>query len=136
MANEVSVSIPGVDFGAMARAAIAERLTAAMVGADDAIRAIVGAALVRKVNERGEEGRGYDEKMPYIEWLAADLIRKVTKEVLQAKAEALRPVIAAVIEAELKRNAKALARTLVNGWVESCNTGYRVSVAITPDEKP
>ena len=77
----LNIEMPGVDFAGLAREAIAAKLTNALVGADDAIVKIVASAMERKVDGRGNvSGYNYENKTPYVEWLAEDLIRSATLE--------------------------------------------------------
>lgn len=127
----MKIDIPGVDFGQLARQAIAVRLTETMIGADDAIRKIVVAAMEQKVNDHGQvPQRSYEEKLPFIEWLAQDLMRKVTLDVLKAKIESLRPVLEKAIEVELKRSAHASAKVLAAALTKQAASGYGFTAEI------
>lgn len=134
--GKVEIQVPGVDFQELARLAIAERITTAMLGAENTIASIVGAAMQRKVDGKGNVSNYRSENnIPYVEWLAGDLISKATQEVLKTKVEALQPVIAKAIEAELRRNSKSIAKTLVEGWAATCKNDWRISINVKHDER-
>jgi hypothetical protein len=128
----MKIDIPGVDFAGLARQAIAEKLTEALVGADDAIRKIVGAALTQKVNDRGQISQySSDNKVPYVEWVAGEMIRAAAHQVLQAKVDALRPAIERAVEANLKQNAKAIAQALTGAFITASKDRYTVGVHVS-----
>ena len=85
----------------------------------------------RKVNDRGEvPQRSYEEKLPFVEWLAEDMLRKATIEVLRAKIDSLRPIIEKEVEAALKRGAKASAKVLAESLARQAASGYGFSAEI------
>lgn len=136
MTNKASLNIemPGVDFAGMAREAIAAKLTEALVGADDAIVKIVASALTTKVNERGNvDNYSYNNKTPFAEWLAEDLIRSATKEVLAKKVEALRPAIEQQVEKALQKNTKSIAVSLTESFIRNAAAGYGVVINMTAE---
>jgi Zn-dependent oligopeptidase len=134
MANQqasMSIALPGVDFGEMARQAIAVKLTEALVGADQSIIGIVAAAMDRKVSpENGNVGASYQNTIPYVEWLAQDLIRKAALDALVKKVEALKPQIEAAIEKQLLKDRKRIASVLAQGFLEAAQSKYYVKVNI------
>ena len=132
--SSLSIEMPGIDFGEMAREAIAAKLTEALVGADTAIASIVAKAMTTKVNENGQVGN-YGNNTSFVEWLAQDLIRAATKKALAEKVEKLRPVIEAQIEAQLKRNAKSIAMSLTDSFAKKCTSGYGVNINLTAEFK-
>lgn len=121
----LNIEMPGVDFAGMAREAIAAKLTESLIGADGAIQSIVAAALARKVDSRGEPER-YSGGIPYVEWLAQELIRKATLQAVQAKVDALQPAIAKQIEAQLSKNVKSIAISLTESFIKRAKDGYGV----------
>lgn len=130
----LNIEMPGVDFAGMAREAIAAKLTESLIGADDAIIKIVAAAMSQKVNEHGNVGNYSSEnKIPYAEWIAQDLIRKSVKQVLAARVEKLRPALEAQIETQLKKNTKSIAASLTNKFIEQAATGYGVVIKMTAE---
>ena len=121
----MQIAIPGVNFEQLARETIAAKLTEALLGSDDAIRKIVVAGLERKVNDRGVvSDRSYDNTIPFIEWIAQDMLRKVTLDVVKAKIESMRPALEKAVEAELKKSAHASAQVLVGALVQQAANGY------------
>lgn len=130
----LNIEMPGVDFAGMAREAIAAKLTESLIGADDAIIKIVAAAMTQKVNEHGNVGNYSSEnKIPYAEWIAQDLIRKSVKQVLADRVEKLRPVLEAQIETQLKKNTKSIAASLTNKFIEQATNGYGVVINMTAE---
>jgi hypothetical protein len=130
----MSFEMPGVDFAGMAREAIAAKLTEAMIGADDAIVKIVAASLAQKVNDHGNvSSSSYDNKTPFAEWLAGDLLRKATKEVLGQKIDALRHAIEMQIEKALAKNTKSIAVSLTNAFIQQATAGYGVVINMTAE---
>jgi len=135
-AATMKIDIPGVDFGALARQAIAERLTESLVGADDAIRKIVVAAMQVKVGSDGKVGTyASHNDTPYVEWLAQDLVRQATRAVLARKVEALRPAIERAVEDALKSSLKAAAKALTEAFIASARNSYTVDVGVTFKER-
>lgn len=128
-----TIELPGVDFAALAKEVISVKITEALATSDSGIRDIVHAALgVRVQADNGQPPRYSHEKtVPWVEYVAADMVRSATKEVLQQRVDALRPVIEKAVEAEIKRSTKTIANALVGAFTESCKNGYRLSVAMT-----
>lgn len=127
----LQIQMPGVDFEKMAREMIAAKLTEALSLSDAAIQSLVTSALTRKVNEHGNVGQySSDNKIAFVEWVAMDLIRKVTLDIVAAKTEALRPTIAIAVERELKRSTSQIAKALVEGFTDKAR-GARYSIGLT-----
>jgi hypothetical protein len=127
----MKIDLPGVNFEQMAREAIAAHLTEALVGADETVKKIVIAAMAQKVNDKGQrDSYEHYNKTPFVEWMAHDLIRQATLDVLRTKVEALRPVIEKAVEAELKRTAKDAAKALTQSFLATTKHGYGVSVQL------
>lgn len=128
----LNIEMPGVDFGAMAREAIAAKLTESLIGADAAIQGIIADALTRKVDGRGQVSQySSDNKIPYVEWLAQDLIRKAALDAVQAKVELLRPALAKQIESQLSKNVKSIATTLTDTFIKRAQEGHGVTMNLT-----
>lgn len=129
---KLNIELPGVDFAGLAREAIAAKLTEAMVGADDAIRKIVAAALVQKVNERGivNERSSYENKIPFIEWLLQDLVRSATLEIIKAKVDRLRPSIEQEVERQLLKQAKPIAKVVCEQFLAQAKSSYGVTISV------
>lgn len=130
----LNIEMPGVDFEGMAREAIAAKLTEAMIGADDQIIKIVAAAIATKVNERGAVDQySYNNKTPYVEWLAQDLIRTATKDVLQKRVDALRPALESQVEKAISKNTKSIAASLTDAFIRQAANGYGVTINLTAE---
>src|SRR3990167_301501 len=130
MAN---IEIPGVDFAGIAREVIAVKLTEALATSPEGIRSIVQAALGVKVKEEDGKPPHYssDKTVPWVEFVAADLIRTATKDVLKAHIDTLRPQIQKAVEAELKKNTTTIAGALVGAFIETAKEGYRLGVSMS-----
>lgn len=126
--SKLAVEIPGVDFTELARQTIAVHLTEALIGNDEAIRKIVVAALAHKVNERGVVGQSYENRTPFVEWLAQDLIRSATLDVLRTKVEQLRPAIEAAVETELKHSTTEIAKVLTESFIRLAGSQYAIKL--------
>ena len=130
----LNIEMPGVDFAGMAREAIAAKLTESMVGADDMINKIVVAALTQKVNERGSVDQySSSNRVPFVEWVAQDLIREATKAVLKDRVEKLRPALENQIEKQLVKNTKSIAASLTNAFIQQASAGYGVVINMTAE---
>jgi hypothetical protein len=130
--TSATIEIPGVNFEDLARQVIAVKVTEALsVGSSEAVQRLVMAALTRQVNpENGNEPRSYDPKCSWVEFVAGDLIRQATKQVLTERVEAMKPAIKTMVEAELKRNTKSIASALVDAYAAEAKSGYRLTVAL------
>ena len=130
--EKLTLQIPGVDVGSIARSLIAAELTKALVGAEAAITGIVAAALTEKVDSKGQRSTyPSNNTIPYAEWLARDLIQKATAEALAAKVEAMKPTIRAAIEANLKRQTKSIAASLTDHFASICTSGHWLKIDVT-----
>lgn len=128
----LQIQMPGVDFAGMARELIAAEFTKALLGKDEVITSIVVGAMALKVNDDGTKSRyDYENKTPYVEWMARDMIRKVALEVLKQKAEEMRPAIASLVEKELKKKTKAIAAALAGAFAERAGyAGIKLTLAV------
>ena len=134
MGASLNIEMPGVDFAGMAREAIAAKLTEAMIGSDDAIAKIVATAMGQKVNDRGQvDSYSYNNKTAFVEWLAQDLMREATKQVLMAKVASLRPAIEAHVEKALAKNTKSIATALTESFIRQAANGYGVTINMTAE---
>lgn len=125
----MKIDLPGVNFEQMAREAIAAHLTEALVGADETVKKIVVAAMTQKVNEKGHrDNYDYNNKYSFVEWMAQDLIRQATLDVLKTKVEALRPAIEKAVESELKRSVKEASKALTESFISTARHGYGITV--------
>ena len=130
----LNIEMPGVDFGGMAREAIAAKLTESLIGADEAIVGIVAAALTQKVSHHGTVSNYSSEnKIPYVEWLAQDLIKAAAKQALIEKVEALRPALASQIEKQLSKNTKSIAVSLTDTFIKQAVAGYGLTINLTAE---
>lgn len=126
------IEIPGVDFNALAREAIAHQITRALVGADAAVNQIVVEALTRRVGTDGQISKySSDNVVPYVQWIAEDLIRKSVKVAVQAKIEEMKPQIEAAVLRGLKAQSGTVAKMLTDGFVEQAGKSqYAISVTV------
>jgi hypothetical protein len=127
-----TIELPGVDFGALAHEVIAVKLTEALATSPDGIRAIVQASLGQRVTpENGQPPRySSDKTIPWVEYVAADMIRAATKKILAERVEAMRPALEKAVDAEIKRSSKTVAVALVDAYTAQCKSGYRITVGM------
>ena len=131
----LSLELPGVDFQQMAREAIAGKLVEALTGADDVVGKIVVAAMSQKVSQHGTHSDyDYENKTPFIEWMAQDLIRGAALEALRTKVEAMKPVIVAAIEKQIKKDTKSIAKALAEGFVSNAKSAHTFSFKVEMKE--
>lgn len=130
--QSLSIQMPGVDFAGLAREAIAANLTKALVGNDDAIVKIVASAMERKVESNGQPSTyASSYGIPYVQWLAEQLIREATKQALQERVEKLKPAIQAQVEKQLAKNVKAISASLTEAFIKQATAGYGVEIHLT-----
>lgn len=116
------IQIPGVDFNKLAQEAIAHQITKAMVGADVMVNATIAEALSRKVDSEGKPStRGYGVEMPFIQWVAEDLVRSAVRKALAAKIDEMRPAI----EASVAKALRAQAGTIATGMIEAMTANVK-----------
>ena len=130
MAN---IEIPGVDFAGIAREVVAVKLTEALATSPEGIRSIVQAALGVQVQAENGQPKRYqsDVTVPWVEYVAADMIRAATKEVLQTHITAIKPQIQKAVEAALKKNTTTIAAALVDAFASEAKNGYRLGVSMS-----
>jgi len=127
----LQVQVPGVDFAGLAREAIAAKITEALLGAESVVPKIVAAAIGTKVNKHGTVSNySYENDTPYVEWLFQDLIRKVTKEIVTAKIESMKPDLEKMVETTLRKSVGPVSRALVDGFVNRAKNAYSIEVGI------
>lgn len=130
----LNIEMPGVDFAGLAREAIAAKLTQALVGEDATIIKIVAAAMERKVESNGSAS-SYSASygIPYVQWMAEQLIRDATKAALAERIERLRPALQAQIERQLTKNVKSIAASLTDAFAKQASAGYGVVINLTAE---
>lgn len=135
-ATSLKVEVPGFDASEIARQAIAEKLAESMLGQDAHIRQIVIAALAHKVDSRGQVSQySYDNKIPFLEWMAQDLVRAATLDVLKAKVEKLRPAIEKEVERQLLASAKTVSKLVADHFLSQAKSGYGVNINVSIRER-
>ena len=127
------IQIPGVDFAELAREAVAHQITKSMVGADDMVNKIVASALARKVNDKGIIGQYSSENtIPFVVWMAEDMIRASVRTVLVSKLAVMQPQIEREVERSLRACVKDIAKsataTLLKTATESSAWAIKVTV--------
>jgi hypothetical protein len=116
------IQIPGVDFGKLAQEAIAHQITKAMVGADAFVNTTIAEALSRKVDTEGKpSSRGYGVEMPFVQWVAEDLVRAAVRKAIALKVEEMRPTI----EQSVAKALRAQAGTIAQGMVEAMTANVK-----------
>jgi len=132
--QSLNIEMPGVDFAGLAREAIAAKLTEALVGEDATIMKIVVAAMERKVESNGNPSSyAAHHGIPYVQWMAEQLIRDATKDALKERVERLRPALQAQIERQLTKNVKAIAVSLTDAFAKQAAYGHGVVINLTAE---
>ena len=135
--NKVSMELPGVDFAALARQVIAVEVSKVLSVPEASLNAMVIAALQQKVADDGKPS-SYANKT-YIEWAAMSAIRGAVLSLLNARVEAMKPKLAELIEASLKRNAKAISITLSDDFVKAASRqgtyGFKLDITMQASER-
>ncbi len=96
----------------------------------------VAAAVQNALMQKVEPGSGrpnnsdYYNTTPFVEWLAADTIRKVALETINQMAENIRPAIEDAVKKNLQKSTNVLAKTLVDGMVKSLSSTWAVKISI------
>ena len=138
MSNEgkVSVELPGVDFAALARQVIALEVSKALSLPKEAVNNLVAAAMQEKVDEQGKPSR-YGDGKTFIEWAARSAIRDAVLDVIKTRVESMRPKIAELIEAQLRKNAKAMSVIFTDGFLAQAAraNAYNFKLSITLNEE-
>lgn len=128
----MSLHVPGVDFGLLAKQIIAEKVAEGLFKADDIVRGIVAEALTMKVDANGNHDKyNSREAMSWLEWLTKDQIRKCVTEVVKKRIEAMQPQLEKAVAKALKDSADASAQILVSDFVERSKSMYGPAVTVT-----
>ena len=136
--NKVSMELPGVDFGAIAKQVIAVEVSKALAMPEQALNALVAAAMMEKVGSDGKPSH-YNDAKTYVEWAARSAIRGAVLDIINKKIETMKPRLAELIEASLKRNAKAIAITLSDDFVKASSRqaayGFKLDITMQASER-
>lgn len=105
----------------------------ALEGKEELLRIGIANALQMRVDKKGEVSRyDSDNKVPSLEWLASDAVRRCAIEAVREWAEKQRPAIVAEVVKQLERKKKTLARLMVAGFSESLKSDFRLNVSVEP----
>ena len=136
--NKVSMELPGVDFAALARQVIAVEVSKVLSVPEASLNAMVIAALQQKVGDDGKPSN-YNHNRTYVEWAAMNAIRGAVLSLLNARVEAMKPKLAELIEASLKRSAKAISITLSDDFVKAASRqgtyGFKLDITMQASER-
>lgn len=95
------------------------------------VAAAVQNSLMQKVDNSGKvSGSSYSNDTPFVEWLARDTIHKIARETINQMAESLRPSIEDSVKKNLEKSKNTLARSLVDGMIESLSSKWSVSIKV------
>lgn len=125
------IQIPGVDFTALAREAIAHQVTKALVGSEAFVTTTIAEALARKVDSEGKytNNRGYNE-LPFVQWVAEDLVRAAVRKAIAAKIDEMRPEIESAVSKALRAQAGVMAKSMVEAMTANMKDGGRWGVNV------
>lgn len=133
MADNMQFPIPNAVLEPYIRAAVATAITAALGSGEELVRKAVNTALTTKVNASGVVGSSsYDNSYMLAEIVSTNSIQKIARETIIEMAEGMRPQIKAEIEKQLRTKSGALAKTMVDGLLESLKTTWNISVKVEP----
>jgi hypothetical protein len=136
--DTVALQVPGVNFEALAQSFIASELTKHFLQVEGHVEAIVGAAMVRPVKADGTSPQySSDKTIPWVEFVAQDLVRKAAVQALTQRIEALRPEIEKAIEVALRQAVKGSAAALVAAFIDSAKQAYyvKINVGLEPSDR-
>ena len=95
------------------------------------VAAAVQNSLMTKVDKDGKvSNSSYYNDTPFVEYLARDTIHKIARETITQMAESLRPSIEEAVKKNLQKSTNTLAKTLVDGMVESLSSQWSVSIKV------
>lgn len=133
--GKVSVELPGVDFGALARQVIAVEVSKALSIPEVALNNLVMATLMEKVGSDGKPSH-YSDAKTFIEWAARSAIREAVLSVLKTRMADLKPQLEKAIEADLKKNAKGVAMLMSENFIKqtahATAYGFELHIAVNP----
>lgn len=112
---------------------IKQAVSAAIVGAlgdgTKLIELAVQNAMLTKVNHTGNVGTySHENTQIFVDVIARNKIQEVAKEVINEMAEGMRPKLKEQIEKQLKTKHSLIAKTLVDGMIESLTAKWSVSI--------
>ena len=112
---------------------IKQAVSAAIIGSlgdgTKLIELAVQSALNTKVNSEGViGGSSYNNTYMLADVVAKNKIQEIAREVINEMAEEMRPKIKEQIERQLKTKHSLIAKTLVDGMIESLSSKWSVSI--------
>jgi hypothetical protein len=124
------------DIEALLKATIQTKVIEAFNSTPEMVEKLVAAALSKEVNEHGQKPGGYgDKKMPYMEWLVGDEIRKAVckcvHEYVQSHEEEIKErVQAAMVSSDFM---KPVAEVMADVLSKSYN--WTIDLKIAQDQR-
>lgn len=128
-----TIALQGVDFAELAKQVIAEKVTEALtIGSGEAVRGLILGALTEQVGTDGVRSTYSSQNtVPWVQWVAADAIRKLTKQVVAERIGVLRPALEKQIEASLRANVKSMASQLAAAAAERIGRDWTTNVDVS-----
>lgn len=133
MTDNMQFPIPNSVLEPYIKQAVSTAITASLGDGAKLVELAVQQALTQKVNAQGrvDQYSSYNTHQ-FVEVVAAERIREITREVVADMAEGMRPAIKAAIEKQIKTKQTAIAKCLVDGLIESLAAKWSVNVSIKP----
>jgi hypothetical protein len=125
MADNATVNIPNDVLTPIIQAKVVE----ALGGQGILLQQLVHAVLDRKVRDEG----GYRD-IPLVEAAAKGAVREAVKAAVQEWVEQNKPAIQALVEADIGRRKKSIAKALVDGFAKTSASAYRLNVNVALKE--
>lgn len=126
-----TIQLNGVDFGALTKQIIAEKVTEGLFNHEKIVQGIVVEALSMKVDTNGNPTRYHDDRaVNWLEWLTKDVIRKAVTTVVQARVEQMQPQLEKAVEKALRESSSEAAKVLVADFVERSRSMYSPGIDV------
>lgn len=133
------VEVKGIDFGGLARQAIAVEIAKALQTSDETVKRLIVESIRRRVAGDGKPssyGEHYNT-MTWIEYVLAEAIRAEVTAAIKTHVEEMRPALQKQIVATLTSQKAAIAGQLAETLISNAKCGYglEISVAVKPRER-
>lgn len=129
MSENMQFPIPNSVLEPYIKQAVSSAIVGALGDGTKLIELAVQNALSTKVDSEGKVSQysSYNNNM-LVDVLAKNKIQQIAKDVINEMAEEMRPKIKEQIEKQLKTKHSLIARTLVDGMIESLTSKWSVSI--------
>lgn len=133
MNDNMQFPIPNSVLEPYIKAAISTAIAAALGDGVSLVEKAVHAALTTKVNSGGTvSDRNYDNTHDLVSLIATKKIQEVAKTVINEMADGMRPAIEKSIRSQLSKRQDVIAKTMVDGLIQSLKTSWNINIKIEP----